>query len=333
MQGPLIWLAEVWLWLLLPLLVLVWRARLKWRPLPGVVFRHAFSHWLPGEVTRGRGIRQRLGLAVAGVMVVLALADPVWRTEVPQSHTLLGLSQANGVLVVETSVTMLLHDGEDSSRLVRAQRWLGELLALRDATARTGLITFAETAYAVLPPTLDRDWVLRELVRLDPALAGRTDESWLEAVMLAAWQLEQTGRSGGWILVVSDGAQGQLRGELDQLKRWLEQRQITLWIAVVGQGADAAVVDPTTGGLVHTSAETALAAALVSADHWWSLGDVSAGQRAQQALLMPVASRIKAVAEGGRFARDLSLQSYLLLVAMLALLLAIWPVRGMRKDA
>lgn len=333
MQGTLIWSSEVWLWLLLPLGVLVWRARVVWRPLPGVVFRHAFSHWLSGEVAGGRGLRQRLGLAVAGGMIVLALADPVWRTEASQSRPLPGLSQANGVLVVETSVTMLLHDGEDDSRLARAQRWLGELLALRDATARTGLITFAETAYAVLPPTLDRDWVMRELARLDPALAGRTDESWLEAVMLAAWQLEQTGRSGGWILVVSDGAQGQLRGELDQLKRWLEQRQLTLWIAVVGKGAEATVVDSATGGLVHTPAETALAAALVSADRWWSLGDVQAGDRARQALLAPVASSAEAVAKGGGFARDLSLQSYLLLVAMLALLLAIWPVRGVRQDA
>jgi Ca-activated chloride channel family protein len=253
--------APWWLWLLIP--VLFWQhgvTAVRWQSLPQKRIRLSFVDALlpqPSVV----GARHRLWLwRITGVWLVIVMAQPVWQTMTTQPAQ--SLTQANGVVVVETSVNGLLVESDGNSRLQQAQRWITQLLELRSEQSRTGLVVFADEAYPVLPLTQDKLVLQRMTERLQPALAGREDAGLLEAVQIAGWQAwQQSAGRPSWVALLTDGAHASVRGSLAEVMQWFEAHQVQLYVVMLG-AAQAPPSSPS--GLLYTPRNTAMSTELAS---------------------------------------------------------------------
>lgn len=306
-------LTPEWL-LLLPFVLLVpFVAALRWQGMAGLRFRHAFVHRFLSQPTRVVSTkRSRIDWAVwlAGVFIVFALAQPVWHlsqgTEVAEQQ------QSDGVVVLEASVSMLLTEADGQSRLAQSQGWLTQLLAQRDANARTGLVVFGDDAYQVLSATTDAPLLTKMVERINPALAGRGDSALLEGLTLAIAELVKLHSLAGWVLLVHDGAQSPLRGELQPLFDWAKQHGIRLAVLSVG-GLQAS--HDNTGGLLYTPRSDDLMQQLerqgaITA----SVDDAPAMSALQTALLQAQPQTTTRFVAG----QTLALMPYLLLLALFA---------------
>lgn len=249
-------LSPLALWLLLPVLFWGLWARFQWKGLPSVRVKHAFvDRFLPKAEVAEPKLRRWVWL-ITGVLMVLALAQPAWQTA--QSEQTVISQQANGMIVLETSVNMLLQETDGQSRLQQAQTFLTDLLAKRTHQGRTGLSVFADEVYPVLSLTADTFVMTSMISRLEPALAGREDSALLEAVQFSGWALsqEQTVQPS-WLLLVTDGAHTASRGQLDTLLAWLTRHHIQLYVLMLGQAKAPEQVNAQ--GLLYTPRNMALA--------------------------------------------------------------------------
>lgn len=246
-------------WLLLWPVVLVWWWRGVFQPvkLPNLAIRHAFfDAWLaqrqPVEshpYTQSQSLpvrRGRVAWGLTAMLLVLAMAQPVWFS--PQQTEKVVLNQASGQLVLETSVSLLLREADGQTRLQQAQAFVHRLVAMREGQSVLGLSIFADEVYPVLSPTQDMAVITSMVDRLDAAFAGRQDSAILEAIQFAAWQLQSTSATPAWLLLMTDGAHASSRGELQSLMDWLAQTDIQLHVLLLG--GDAAVAQPA-GGLLY----------------------------------------------------------------------------------
>jgi len=194
-----------WLWVVLPLLLLLWLLRQSseqstaWRKV-------CDARLLPYLLDRRDGKRKRLPLwllAVGGLLAVLALADPVWE----QQQQPVFRNEASRVLVLDLSNSMLSPDLEPS-RLVRARYKVSDILK-QSRDGQTGLVVFAGDAFTVAPLTHDTDTIEALLSPLQPALmpvqGSRVDLGIQQAVNL----MQQAGMQRGDILLLTDGFDGQ----------------------------------------------------------------------------------------------------------------------------
>jgi hypothetical protein len=299
--------------LLLLVLLLPFVARVGWQGVARLRFRHAFVH----RFLQGEGVGQTLKPSttdwlvwLAGVLMVFALAQPVWHlsqgTEVAEQQ------QSDGIVVLEASVSMLLTEADGQSRLAQSQRWLTQLLAQRDVNARTGLVVFGDDAYQVLSATTDAPLLTTLIGRINPALAGRGDSALLEGLTLGLAELVNLQSSSGWVLLVHDGAQSTLRGELQPLLDWANQHSIRLAVLSVG-GLQAS--HDNTGGLLYTPRSDDLMQQLerqgaITA----SVDDAPAISALQTALLQAQHQTTTRFVAG----QELALMPYLLLLALFA---------------
>jgi len=319
-------LSPEWLLLLPSVLLLPLVARVGWQGLAQLRFRHAFVH----RFLQGEGVVQSLKPSttdwlvwLAGVLMVFALAQPVWHlsqgTEVAEQQ------QSDGVVVLEASVSMLLTEADGQSRLAQSQGWLTQLLAQRDANARTGLVVFGDDAYQVLSATTDAPLLTTMIGRINPALAGRGDSALLEGLTLGLAELVNLQSSSGWVLLVHDGAQSTLRGELQPLLDWAKQHGSRLAVLSVG-GLQA--VNHDTGGLLYSPRSDDLMQQLAKTGAVTaSFDDASELSALQTALLQAQPQTSRRLVAG----QDLDLMPYLLLFALLVWALP-WVIEGRSKS-
>jgi Ca-activated chloride channel family protein len=110
---------------------------------------------------------------VALALFIIALARP----QLTKSETKVTASGVDIVVAFDLSYSMVSEDfeshGERISRIDLAKSVLSQFIAKRP-NDRIGLIVFAAQAFIVSPPTLDHDFLLRQLEQLH---AGRIDGS------------------------------------------------------------------------------------------------------------------------------------------------------------
>jgi len=261
MSGQLTLLTPWALLFVIPVLIWGFASTFVWRGLPVIQVRHAFVDALLSKGIGSEPPFQRVGWLLTGIMLVVALSQPVW--ERASDAKSVALTQADMMVVVETSVTMLLQEQDGRSRLAQAQGVVQQLLDQRSAQARTGLLVFADNVYPVLPLTQDSALVTSMMMRLDAALAGREDSAALEAVQLAGWQISQDNadeQRQAWVVLVTDGAHAAARGQLEEVMRWLEKHAIRL--AVVLVGADQMPDSASGAGLIYSPRHLGLVEAL-----------------------------------------------------------------------
>lgn len=195
-------LRPLWLTLLLPLALLLWRLlrsggeRDPWR---AVVDPHLLARLL----VDGGGAVRRLPLALLAIgwlLLVLALAGPTW-ARLPQP---VFSAQQFRVVALDLSPSMNAAD-VPPSRLARARFEVLDLLH-QAREGQTALLAYASEPYVVSPITTDVDTIVDQVPELTSALLPvngprRTDLALAEAGDL----LKQAGAPNGEVILVTDG--------------------------------------------------------------------------------------------------------------------------------
>ena len=234
-------LRPAWLLAFLPMLsFLIWFARrrfemLRWQD---IVDPQLMPHVLIGT---GYQTRRRITmlLALAGALLVLALAGPAWQ-RLPQP---VFRSQDGLVIVLDLSRSMDVADIKPS-RLARARFKINDILARR-VEGQSALIVYAAEPYVVSPLTDDTRTIISQLPALTtdlmPAQGSRADR----ALQKAAELLQQAGTSKGDVLLVTDGVDADRAAAAAA-----ELRDSGIRVSVLGVGTAAGGPIPGAGGFV-----------------------------------------------------------------------------------
>lgn len=180
-------------WLLLalagPAVLLLERSRRRdaggWR---GVVAPHLLGALLVTEGRRAR-IRPAVVAAVLFPLAALALAGPSWRRE-PNPFV-----ADRATMAVALDLSRAAQPSLDAGR-----RKIRDLVATR-AGARTGLVVYAGTAHAVLPPTDDARLIETYLAALTPQVMPRDGIAAAAALATAFAMLDAEPGAGTVVLV------------------------------------------------------------------------------------------------------------------------------------
>jgi len=232
-------LQPLWLLALLPLLALLWLLRQPgeqdnaWRNV-------CDARLLPYLLTRPDSRASRLPLwllAVGWLVIVIALADPVWEQQ-PQP---VFRNEAARVIVLDLSNSMFSPDLKPS-RLVRARYKVADILD-QEPDGQTALVVFAGAAFAVTPLTNDTETVRALLSPLEPGLMPTQGSRVDLGLQKAGHLLRQAGALQGDILVITDGYQDDRA-----LVAAKELRQSGYRVSVLGVGTEAGAPIPVAGG-------------------------------------------------------------------------------------
>jgi len=227
-------LRPLWLLLLFPLALAVWRRIRKpnssnpWREL---VDEHLLHHLqLAREVDGGR--RPLLLAGIGGLLAILTLAGPAWEKVPPPQFR---PATPPLVIVLDLSASM---DAADlrPNRLDVAREHIRALLE-RLPPRQLGLVVFAAGAHRALPLTKDRHLVEQLLQRLDTGLMPVQGSNPAAGLYLAARLLDQAGEQQGDILLVADSADEQTVEAAEKLK------QAGKKVSVLGVGTTAGVLN------------------------------------------------------------------------------------------
>ncbi len=191
----------LWLLALLPIFPLIWFAfgqtsnSKSWEK---VIDPKLLPLLLQGDRSNSGKLAKVL-LAVAWLIAVVALANPVWdKVSRPIFQT-----KAARVIVLDLSNSMLIDDLKPN-RLARARFKIEDILS-RKEEGQTALVLFAGDAFTAAPLTRDTE-TIRSLLKilspqLMPAQGSRADLGLKKAHEL----LKQAGSKNGQVLLIADG--------------------------------------------------------------------------------------------------------------------------------
>jgi Ca-activated chloride channel family protein len=153
----------LWLLALLPLLLL-WRSRRG--PVAAVVYSNADLARQVARETRGRAGRWLVTLPIAVfALLTLGLARPQYG----RNDTTIQASGVDMMLAIDVSGSMksldFKVDGQPVSRVDVVKSVVSKFIEARPDD-RIGMMEFAHSPYLVCPPTLDHDWLLQNLDRV-----------------------------------------------------------------------------------------------------------------------------------------------------------------------
>lgn len=190
-----------WLLALIPLVIILWlvaRSRPNMSSWSNVIDSNLLPYLLQGKESKVSKLPKWL-LAVGGLLVVIALADPVWE-KIPRP-----VFQTNSarVIVLDLSSSMMINDLKPS-RLARARFKIEDILS-RDEEGQIGMVVFAGDAFTASPLTRDVD-TIRNLLqvftpRIMPSQGSRVDYGLQKALEL----LKQANVQNGQVLLIADG--------------------------------------------------------------------------------------------------------------------------------
>jgi Ca-activated chloride channel family protein len=202
-------LRPLWLALLVPACLLLWRLRLgrsdaeRWRHL---VAPHLLPHLLVRHGAQSRGPRPLSVVALVWLLAIIALAGPAWqRQPTPFSE-----DQAALVVAIKVSPEMLARDVQPS-RLQRAVHKVRDLVAARPG-ARVGLVAYAGSAHLAVPLTSDPDVVATFAAALSPDIMPVPGDAAAEAVALGNRVMRRAQVAGSIVLVADAVAPTELPG-------------------------------------------------------------------------------------------------------------------------
>lgn len=233
-------LHPLWLWALIPLMLLLW---LIHRPLSGdgaAWQKVCDAHLLPYLLVSQDGHAHKLPLwLLAGgwLLAVLALADPAWDKRPQPVYQTLDAR----VIVLDVSRSMEAPDVKPS-RLVQARFKVQDILK-HSREGQTGLVVFAGAAFVVTPLTQDTRTIASLLSTLAPSIMpvqGSRPDLGLEK---ARELLQQTGLEYGEILLIGDDSGGQ-----QTLETAHALRAQGFTISVLGTGTREGAPIPTADG-------------------------------------------------------------------------------------
>ena len=190
-----------WLWLLLPLVFLLWL--LGQRRSQAGSWRTVCDSQLLPYILQGREAKlSRWPLfvtALAGLLAILALSGPVCE----QREQPVFRDQSALVIALDLSRSMDATDIKPS-RLVRARLKLIDILQQR-REGQTALIVYAAQAFTVSPLTDDTNTIISLIGSLDSNMMPQQGSDSDSAIARATQLLQQAGVPKGDILLITDG--------------------------------------------------------------------------------------------------------------------------------
>ncbi|MSR40838.1 MAG: VWA domain-containing protein [Phycisphaerales bacterium] len=187
-----------WLWIVLPMLVLiVWSTLARRRTLSRFAEPHLLLALAPSATSLRPLLRATLACS-AIVLLVLALLDPRWGGRMER----IAQSGFDCVVVVDVSRSMLATDATPS-RLERAKQF-GSDLTEQLGGDRIGLVAFAGVPSVQCPLTFNHRTFLDQLRALTPQSTNRGGSMLGDAIRMAATGFGETD-GGRAIVVFTDG--------------------------------------------------------------------------------------------------------------------------------
>jgi len=190
--------------LLLSLPVLAWlKGKVGFQP----AFLYSSAQLVRGitGITRSRAGSILLKLRwLALALFILALARP----QLGEGETKITASGIDIVLVIDLSGSMSSEDfqlrGQRVNRLIIAKDVLQQFIAKRP-NDRIGLVAFATDAYIAAPLTLDHDFLLQNLDRLEIAAPGKDQTAIGSALAAALNRLRELKSKSKIVILMTDG--------------------------------------------------------------------------------------------------------------------------------
>lgn len=244
-------LAHPW-WLLLlfvlPLLAL-WRGHIG--KAPAVTFSTAF---LLRDL--GRPAKSAAGGFAFG-LVLLSLAAAIVALARPQKILSYDKDKSEGIaimLTVDVSLSMLIEDfyigGLPVNRLTAAKRVMKDFINGR-ANDRIGIFAFAGETYLPCPLTLDRDWLVNNMDRVDTQRVGADGTAIGSGIAGAANRLNKEKIPSKVIILLTDGANNS--GRLDPQEAAKLAATLGVKIYTIAIGTPGVHMIPHPSGRIITS--------------------------------------------------------------------------------
>jgi len=245
-----------WLLAFLPLVFfLVWFARRRFerRRWQNIVDPALMPYVLIGAGHQSRR-RATAVVAVAGILLITALAGPVWqRVPQPVFRNLDAL-----VITLDLSRSMDVTD-VNPSRLARARFKINDILQRR-TDGQTALIVYAAEPYVISPLTDDTNTIIAQLPALSTGLMPSQGSRADRALRKASELMRQAGVMSGEILLVTDGV------NVAQASPVAEQLAVSgIHTSVLGVGTASGGPIPGAGGFIKQSDGAIVIAKLDSA--------------------------------------------------------------------
>lgn len=212
------------------------------------VFKHSLigklnlTNSLPLPASKIKWLLHALRLLLL-TLIILTLSNPVKEIPLPaepQTKTVRDI-----VFVVESSASMMLPDyelnGQPAKRMAVVKSVLDQFIGSLDGN-RFGLVLYAEQAYTLMPITADSYTARLMLKKLQPNLAGRTDEAMGEALGLAIGLTQQQTENSAnstqrrIIVLISDGDNTPSRFKLSEAINYAKGLNLPIYTIGVGAG-------------------------------------------------------------------------------------------------
>jgi Ca-activated chloride channel family protein len=185
---------------------------------------------VPNLIGRRPGRLRHLPPALALIALAL-LATGLAR---PHAKVSVKREQATVVLAIDTSRSMVATDVEPS-RLAAVQKAVRIFLDKLPKGYRVAMISFADAASVVLPPTANREAALRAVNGLRPGDGTAVGEGIARAIQVAGRVRDESGKTvPAAILVLSDGAQTQGTIQPLQAARRAKKEKIPVYTVSLG---------------------------------------------------------------------------------------------------
>jgi Ca-activated chloride channel family protein len=221
-----------WLLLLLALPPLaIWRGRIGKGP--AVAFATAF---LLRDL--GRPAKSAMGGFAFG-LVMLSLAAAIIALARPQKILSYDKDKSEGIsimLTVDVSLSMLIEDfyigGSPVNRLKAAKRVMTDFINGR-ANDRIGIAAFAGETYLPCPLTLDRDWLVNNMDRVDTQRVG--DGTAIgSGIAAAAHRLSKEKTPSKVIILLTDGANNSGRLDPEEAAKLAATLGVKIYTIAIG---------------------------------------------------------------------------------------------------
>ncbi len=246
-----------WLWLLLPLVLLLWL--LAQRRSQAGSWRAVCDSQLLPYILQGREAKlSRWPLFVtglAGLLAIIAISGPVCE----QREQPVFRDQSALVIALDLSRSMDATDIKPS-RLVRARLKLIDILKQRQE-GQTALIVYAAQAFTVSPLTDDTNTIISLVGSLDSNMMPQQGSDSSIAIARAAQLLQQAGVPKGDILLITDGvSDNNLQATLNEIKTY--QHRVSVLSVGTSEGAP---IDLRDGGFLKDSSGAIVIPKLIEA--------------------------------------------------------------------
>ena len=221
----------------LPLLLLVpLLAFLRGRRGPAAAIQYSGLS-LFGPLLRGRKVRSGGWLSALRYVALFCFLIALARPQKVNSTSQVQESGIDMMLAIDLSPSMQAldyhKDGQDLSRVQVVQETVGKFIEARP-NDRIGMVVFAGAAYLMSPLTLDHDWLLQNVDRLQVGLAGDATAIGSAIAACANRLRDQPGKSK-IIVLLTDGANN--AGKITPLAAAEAAHALGIKIYTIGAGS------------------------------------------------------------------------------------------------